>query len=246
VATIVLNRPAKRNALTIRMWEALPSLVERAEQDSRTRVLVLRGVDQSAFAAGADIAELMELKRDIGGLERYSEAAARAEDALARCTKPTLAAIRGPCIGGGCELALACDFRLADSSASFAIPPARLGLVYAPGATRRLVDVVGLAGAKYLLLTARAIGAQDALDMRLVTRLVPAVDFEVGLTDFLRDLSKLSPTALRGMKAILSTTGESGTEPLTHSLEIARHAFHSADFEEGIRAYLERRPPAFE
>ena len=146
LAIITIDRPAKRNAMSLAMWLAVPGLIGKVEADEQARVLVIRGTDH--FSAGADIGEFATLRADPDGALRYSAAVHAAERAIATLAKPTIAAITGSCVGGGCEIALACDLRIAADDARFGITPAKLGIVYNLTSTKQLVDAVGPAWAK--------------------------------------------------------------------------------------------------
>ena len=156
VATVVIHHPAKRNAMTAAMWAALPPLLDALASDTGVRALVLTG-EGGTFCAGADISTLQ------GSPEEAQSLAVRAEEALAAFPKPTLAAIRGHCVGGGSQLAAACDLRFAMEGALFGVTPAKLGIVYPASSTRRLVSLVGPAAAKYLLFSGELIDAERAL-----------------------------------------------------------------------------------
>lgn len=146
VAVLTIDRPAKRNAMSYDMWVALPGLLAKAGADDTVRALVIRGTDH--FSAGADIGEFETLRADPDGARRYSAAVHAGERAIATLGKPTIAAITGVCVGGGCEIALACDLRVAADDARFGITPAKLGIVYNFTSTKQLVDAVGPAWAE--------------------------------------------------------------------------------------------------
>ena len=244
VGSVILNRPAKRNALTLEMWGLVTDAVRRLETNSSVRVVVLRGVDDSAFAAGADISEFRERRTSPGDADRYNAVVREAERTLAECIKPTVAAIQGPCIGGGCELAVACDFRLSDGSGRFGITVARLGLVYGLAATRRLVAVIGPTMAKWMLFTGAIIDADEALNIGLVTKLLPAATFAQQADDFVRTLCSGSRIAQEGTKRLLAMTGD-GAETAVVAERIVRQAYESDDYREGVTAFLEKRKPGF-
>lgn len=245
VATIVIDRPEKRNALTLEMWEELEAAVRGAETDAAVRVVVVRGAGDRAFAAGADIAEFRERRTRPDDARRYNETSARAERALAECRVPTIAAIRGACVGGGCELAVACDLRIADTTAYFALTPARLGLVYAPAATRRLVDVAGVATAKRMLLTAARLDAEEALRTGLVTQVVAPDQLDAAVEELATRISALSRTSLSGIKSVIGMVCAGDAADWQRAADITGASFASADYVEGVAAFLERRDPEF-
>ncbi|MFI2779895.1 enoyl-CoA hydratase/isomerase family protein [Streptomyces sp. ALB3] len=231
VATVVISNPAKRNAMTTDMWQALPVLLEKLAGDDRVRVLVLTGAGDT-FCAGADIASL----RDPGG--RPQTLAVRAEEALAAFPRPTVAAVRGYCVGGGSQLAAACDLRFAEEGASFGITPAKLGIVYPSSSTRRLVGLVGPAAAKYLLFSGELIGAERALRTGLVDEVLP----EGGLEDRVRAFSRVLASRSQLTQAAAKEFAD-GRED--RDAYWSRQAHGSGDTAEGVAAFLERRTPRF-
>ncbi|MFI9803358.1 enoyl-CoA hydratase/isomerase family protein [Streptomyces sp. NPDC052301] len=231
VATVVIRHPAKRNAMTAAMWRALPPLLTELAADPRVRALVLTG-EGGTFCAGADISTLQGSPQEAQGL------AMAAEEALAAFPKPTLAAVRGHCVGGGAQLAAACDLRLAEESALFGVTPARLGIVYPASSTRRLVSLVGPAAAKYLLFTAELIDARRALRTGLVDEVLPEGELDrrvAELTGVLVARSQLTQAAAKEF-------ADGRTDRDAHWAEQARG---SGDTAEGVAAFLERRQPHF-
>lgn len=238
-ATVTISNPAKRNAMTLAMWRELPVLLGRLAADPAVRVLVLTGAD-GTFCAGADISGLLE--PDTGG--GAQRAAVAAEEALAAFPKPTIAAIRGVCVGGGCQLAGACDLRLAERGTRFGVTPAKLGIVYPASSTRRLVSLVGPATAKYLLFSAELIDDERALRSGLVDELLPAGELDArvaALAATLASRSRLTQAAAKEFTA-MAVGGTADPERLEHW---AREAARSEDRAEGVAAFLERRAPRF-
>ncbi|WP_328492770.1 enoyl-CoA hydratase/isomerase family protein [Streptomyces sp. NBC_00414] len=231
VATVVIHHPAKRNAMTADMWRALPPLLDTLAHDPAVRVLVLTG-EGGTFCAGADISSLRGSTGQAQGL------AVRAEEALAAFPKPTLAAVRGYCVGGGCQLAAACDLRFTDEQAAFGITPAKLGIVYAASSTRRLVSLVGPATAKYLLFSGELIDAGRALRTGLVDEVLPAGELDARVAEFARILVSRSQLTQAAAKEFAD--GRSDRDGYW-----ARQAREGDDTAEGIAAFLERRPPDF-
>jgi enoyl-CoA hydratase/carnithine racemase len=171
LAWVVLNRPTRRNAVTSAMWQGLPTLAAEIGADPSLRVALLRGAGQEAFSAGADISEMEATMAHPERMRAMQDAVQVAQDVWARLPLPTVAVIHGACVGGGCGLALACDLRLAADDSFFAIPPAKLGLVYSLADTKRLVDLVGPSFAKEMLFTGRRVSAREAYDCGLVNHL---------------------------------------------------------------------------
>lgn len=231
VATVVISNSAKRNAMTADMWRSLPGLLERLAADPAVRVLVLTGAGDT-FCAGADIATL----RDPGS--RAQELAVRAEEALAAFPRPTLAAVRGYCVGGGSQLAAACDLRFAEEGASFGVTPAKLGIVYPASSTRRLVALVGPAAAKFLLFSGELIAAERALRTGLVDEVLPAGGLEARVRSFAQVLASRSQLTQAAAKEFAD-----GRED--RDAYWSEQARGSGDTAEGVAAFMERRTPRF-
>ncbi|MET7640059.1 enoyl-CoA hydratase/isomerase family protein [Streptomyces sp. NPDC005438] len=240
VVTLTLSNPAKRNALTPAMWRRLVTVLDELARDRTVRVLVLTGAGDT-FSAGADIGSLRE---EPGALRAVQELTIAAEEALARFPHPTLAAIRGHCVGGGCQLAVACDLRFASQDARLGITPAKLGIVYPEPATRRLADLVGPATAKYLLFSGELVDAPHALRTGLVDEVHPAERLSDRVAAFARTLSERSPLTQRAAKEFVAgfPDAESRAERVAHW---RREEGDGAEAREGVSAYLERRSPRF-
>ncbi|MGR6974084.1 enoyl-CoA hydratase/isomerase family protein [Streptomyces cynarae] len=231
VATVVIHHPAKRNAMTADMWETLPPLLDALAADPAVRVLVLTG-EGGTFCAGADISTLR------GSPERAQTLAVRAEEALAAFPKPTLAAVRGHCVGGGAQLAAACDLRFAEEGALFGVTPAKLGIVYPASSTRRLVSLVGPGTAKYLLFSGELMGAERALRTGLVEEVLPEGELDKRVAEFTRVLASRSQLTQAAAKEFANGR----TDRDAYWAEQARG---SGDTAEGVAAFLERRQPRF-
>lgn len=243
-ATIVLNRPAKRNAMTLDMWRRVPDLVGEALAHGTTRLLVLRG-NGGAFSAGADIAEFPEAYASAEAAIANQKTIQAAMTAVEQCPLPTLAAIDGACYGGGCGLALACDLRFATTGASFAITPAKLGLVYGIDDTRRLAAAVGPSRAKDILFTGRALPATEALQMGLVNAIHAPQDLDAAVEHLAQSLGAVSAHSARATKRILAKLADGCLHDDDESRSMFADAFSGADFREGFAAFIERRPPKF-
>lgn len=219
--------------MTPAMWRELPELLEQLAADTSVRVLVLTGAD-GTFCAGADIATLRESPQTSQGLT------VEAEEALSAFPKPTLAAVRGHCVGGGAQLAVACDLRFASQGALFGITPAKLGIVYPASSTRRLVRLVGPATAKYLLFSGELIEAERALRTGLVDEVHPEDVLEARVQRFAQALATRSQLTQTAAKEFVD--GECDEDRVDH---LQSAAWTSGEAAEGVAAFLERRPARF-
>ncbi|MFJ4682131.1 enoyl-CoA hydratase/isomerase family protein [Streptomyces sp. NPDC091377] len=231
VATVVIHHPAKRNAMTTAMWRALPPLLETLAADPAVRALVLTG-EGPTFCAGADISGLLAAPDEARDL------AVAAEEALAAFPKPTLAAVRGHCVGGGAQLAAACDLRFAQEGALFGVTPAKLGIVYRSSSTRRLVALVGPATAKYLLFSGELIDTARALRTGLVDEVLPEGELDARVAAFTSVLASRSLLTQASAK-------EFANGRLDRDAHWEEQGRGSGDLAEGVTAFLERGRPRF-
>lgn len=244
VAELVIDRADKRNAMSLAMWEAIPELAAQADADPTVKALLLRG-EGPHFCAGADIGEFSSQRSTPEAAASYGETVEGATHALSGLSIPTIAVVRGFCIGGGCELALACDLRLADTTARFAITPATLGIVYGYRSTRRLVSVVGPSFAKYLLLSAEKVSAEEAHRVRMVDRLLPPEELDTAARSVATTIGSRSQVSVRGGKRLveMAVAGVPADDP--EAARIPLDAVTSDDYAEGVAAFLDKRPPRF-
>jgi enoyl-CoA hydratase/carnithine racemase len=237
VATLTINRPAKRNALTVAMWRELATVCAELDADPRLRVLVVTGAGPS-FCAGADISSLSEDEAVL------KEVVQTAERALRNLAMPTIAKISGHCLGGGNQLAVACDLRIADSSASFGVPPARLGVIYPVGSTRALVELVGPAAAKRLIFTAQPIDAAQALRIGLVEQVVGPGELDAAVDELVAAILPLAPMTQFAGKELVNLIADGGDADAAFDRWATRWRL-STDGVEGPAAFLARRQPVF-
>jgi enoyl-CoA hydratase/carnithine racemase len=240
VAVISIDRASRRNAITLDMWEALPSLLTDLQTVEGLRAMLITGEGES-FSAGADIHELHEIYAEPSRARAYSDTNVAAEAALASFPFPTIAVVRGSCVGGGCQLAVACDVRIAADSAQFGVTPAKFGIVYAVEPTTRLNRLVGPARAKYLLYSADLIDAATALTFGLVDEVVPEFDLERRALEFAHTIASRSPQSVGAAKAVINALGSNRDA----NMELAAWQRATDDVREGISAFLERRRARF-
>ncbi len=244
IAWLVLNRPDRRNALNRDMWAAIPAMMKCFDDDISIRAVVIRGYGQEAFAAGADISEFAEARGNAAAARDYEALNGAALAAIRTCSKPMIAMIHGYCIGGGLAIALACDLRLSDDSASFALPPARLGLAYPQDGLHDLVAVVGAATAKEMIFTARRLKAPEAFRLGLISRLCGDVEAEV--RSFCAEIADGAPlTITHAKRAIDLVSARPGHLTKTDIAALAARCFDSADYAEGRAAFTAKRKPRF-
>ena len=244
VARLRIDRPAKRNALAVVHWAAIERcLVEIHASDAR--LIVVEGVP-GAFSAGADIDELGELLANPAAFAASNAQVQRTQLALQRSPLTTIAVIDGVCVGGGLGLALACDFRLGSAGSRFGLSPAKLGLVYSPEDSRRLVNTVGLARARLMLLTGRLLTAATALDWGLLNRIAGDDGVDAALATLLDELAAGSASARAGIKQVLAYLGGDPQADHAAATVAFNDAFTSAAFAEGAAAFLSKRPPNFQ
>lgn len=247
IARIVLNRPDVRNAINLRMWGEIARATQEVGKDEETRAIIFRGAGKEAFASGADISEFKEVRRDAATARTYNEEIEAAFLAVRGCPKPTVAQIFGYCMGGGCALAMACDLRFGAEGALFAIPAARLGIIYGQGSTRQLVDLVGPSRAKDILFSARTFDAREAFEMGFINRLLPPEELEAFTEEYLKKVVANAPLSVQGAKVIIEAILEDGGAGRRELIErLSVEALESEDYKEGTRAFLEKRRPRFE
>jgi enoyl-CoA hydratase/carnithine racemase len=243
VATLTIDRPEKRNAMTAAMWAGLPGVLAGLADDASVRVLVVTGAG-SSFCAGADIADLLGGPDPADPMAEVRRDNLAAQAALRDFPKPTVAMIRGHCIGGGVEIAACCDLRFADPTAVFGVTPAKVGIVYTPSSTKALIDLVGPAMTKYLLFSGELIDAPTALRVGLVDRLVPAEELEAEVHRFADVLASRSALTQRATKAVVAALSAGGDGESTVA-GWYRETVARGELAEGVAAFAERRTPRF-
>jgi enoyl-CoA hydratase/carnithine racemase len=244
VARLTFARPEKKNAISHGMWSAIPGIVAGVENDPGIKVLVLTGAGED-FSAGADISEFGALRSSAEGAAIYDKAVEGAVLALTGMRKLTVAMIRGNCIGGGCQISIACDFRFAAAGARFGITPAKLGIVYDFLSTRQLVSLIGPAHARYFLLSGQLIEAGRAREIGLVNDVFAPEALKESTDTFVRTLCSRSQASIRGMNRIIEKILAGQQESDAEIDQIRLAAVHGEDYAEGVDAFLNRRTPNF-
>ena len=241
---LILNRPRRHNALDLAMWTAFPPLLDRVANDPEIKLLLVSGADSRAFAAGADISEFSRIS-ETGGAGDYLDTMLRTTRLLSAFPKPTIAVIQGPCIGGGCSLALCCDFRFADDTARFGITPGRLGITYPLEDTKRLIDAVGMGRARDLLMTGRIIDPAEALKIGMIDRVATSDGLWDEAEAYGQTIAGLSQYAIRASKSVITEIRAGACAETETTRGLFTGAFDGEDMAEGVRAFLEKRKPRF-
>ena len=240
------NNPARHNALSVDMWGAIPALLDQAQVDERVRLVVFSGAGDKAFVSGADISQFEDMRAAREAVSGYEQMAETALTRIYRFSKPTLACIRGYCIGGGVNVAISCDLRIATSDSVFSIPAARLGLGYRYSALKNLVDLIGVGAAKDLFLTARKIDAEEALSLGLIGRVCRPEALDSLLSEYTSALAANAPLTMRAGKAIIAEILKPSPElDVVLCQDLVRGCFESDDYAEGRRAFMAKRSPVF-
>lgn len=243
VAILTINRPDKRNAMSLAMWEAVPQILDQLAKDGEIRALILTG-SGSNFSAGADISEFGKVRATAEQATSYEQAVDACCDAIMNFPKPTIAVVEGFCMGGGCHLAMSCDFRYAADGAVFAIPAARIAIVYGVSGTAKLLALVGLSEAKRILYSGAQFDASRALDIGFVeSKSVAPLGDAIA---YANTLALNAPLSIQGAKKMLNAIAM-GTGNLDASAahQWIDRAISSDDYREGRTAFVEKRKPKF-
>jgi enoyl-CoA hydratase/carnithine racemase len=246
IGWLVFNNPARRNAVSLDMWQAIPQILDAYERDPAVRVIVLKGAGDKAFVSGADISEFEQNRSSPEAVARYEEIGNTAQSRILNASKPTIAMIHGFCMGGGVGVALACDLRIAAAGAQFGIPAAKLGIGYRLSGVMRLIELVGPAFAKEIFYTARRFTAAEAHGMGLVNRVLPEAELEGFVRSYCAMIGENAPLSLAATKGIIAELSKLPDEvDRARCEELVRHCFESEDYIEGRRAFMEKRKPQF-
>jgi len=244
VGWIVFDQPARRNAINGDMWRGIAPAMAQFDRDPEVRCVAFRGAGTEAFSAGADISEFEKKRSGSGAVGEYDNLLDQVLHAIQDSPKPSVAMIYGFCLGGGLEIALACDLRYCAASAQFGIPAAKLGLAYNVEGHKRLLETVGHARAREIMFLGRRYNADEALAMGLVHGVVP--DLESFAEKILADLSANAPLSILNSKTIIEEYVKSAGAPDHARMQAAiERCAKSADYAEGRRAFMEKRKPQF-
>jgi enoyl-CoA hydratase/carnithine racemase len=246
VLHIRFNNPAKHNALSMDMWEAVPPLLARAGKDDNVRMVVFSGEGEKAFISGADISQFEDMRAAKEAVTRYEQMAEAALQGIFEFSKPTVACIRGYCIGGGVNVAISCDMRIASSNSVFSIPASRLGLGYRFSAMKNLVQLVGPGFAKDIFFTGRRLDAAEALRIGLINRVAEPDGLDALLAEYTAAITTGAPLTIKAGKRIMQEVLALDADfDADMCRRLILDCFESEDYAEGRKAFMEKRKPVF-
>lgn len=246
IGRIIFNNPARHNAVSLEMWQAMAQIMADFDNDDAIRVIVVTGAGGKAFVSGADISEFKERRNSEEAAAEYAKISEAGRKALQETLKPTIAMIRGYCIGGGLATALACDIRIAAEGSKFGIPAAKLGLGYAYDGVKKLVDLVGPAFAREIFFTGRQFSTDEAVAMGLINRVVSNDELEPYVENYCKTIAGNAPLTVRAAKVIVREAVKDGDKrDMALCQEVVARCFASEDYTEGRTAFMEKRRPVF-
>jgi enoyl-CoA hydratase len=245
IGWMTFNKPERRNAVSLDMWEAMPRILGEFESNPAVRVIVLKGAGEKAFVSGADISQFEKARSSEESNAYYDHVSELASKALAECGKPTIAMIRGFCIGGGLAIAIGCDLRIATDDSKFGVPAARLGVGYGAEGVKKLMGLVGPSFTKEIFFTARHFTAAEALTMGLVNRVVPAADLESYTRNYCATIGDNAPMTMHALKRTVAEVSRGHEADWAVCDRLVKDCFASQDYIEGRRAFMEKRRPVF-
>ncbi|HYD58331.1 MAG TPA: enoyl-CoA hydratase [Burkholderiales bacterium] len=244
IGWIVFNNPERRNAVSVDMWEALPRALDGFEADAEVRVVVLAGAGDKAFVSGADISQFEKERSGPEAVQRYEELAEGAQGRLQSCDKPVIAMIRGYCLGAGLNIAAICDLRIAADDARLGIPAAKMGLGYRASSMKNLIDLVGPANAREIMLTARQLTAAEAREMGLLHKVVKPEELEKAVHEYCDTIAGNAPLTMRASKRVIREITKASYDAAQCRAWV-KECFESEDYREGRKAFMEKRKPVF-
>ena len=245
IATIIIDRPEKKNCFSIAMYTELHRILEELEEDLSIKVLIVRGVDETAFSAGADITEFLDARFDTDKAKNYNDIALNAIEKLYRFPRPTIALIRKIAIGGGLELANSCDFRFATSNTRVGIPSANIGIVYNLTSTKRLYNLIGPSKTKEMVYTAKLFSAEEAKEFGLLDYVHEEEDIVKEVLELANLIISKSSVANAGIKKVIQSIVDGENEESEEIASMILESFSSDDYKEGIDAFLNKRKVNF-
>jgi enoyl-CoA hydratase/carnithine racemase len=246
VGVITFNNPDKRNAMSLEMWEGFGQALTELRDDGAVRVVVLRGAGDKAFVSGADISQFEATRHNAAASEEYARRSAAQRAMLAGYPKPTIACISGYCLGGGMQVAMLADIRIASQHSQFGIPAARLGIAYGYDGLRHLVSLVGPSWARLLMYTGMRIDAAEALRIGLVERVIPHDELWGATMEIAHTISDNAPLAIKAAKITIAEILKDASERDMEAIKaIGTACMDSEDFREGRQAFMEKRKPQF-
>ena len=244
IGTLTFNNPERHNAMSLDMWRGATAVLEQFEQDPAVRVIVLTGAGGKAFVSGADISKFESERDTLDAVAEYNIAVDRFGQVLGECSKPTIAMIRGYCLGGGVGIAVCCDLRIANDASRYAVPAAKLGLGYGYANVRRIMDLVGPQFVTEMLLTARQFDSAQAARIGLVNHVVPDAEIETYVRELAETIAGNAPLTIRAVKRIVRELRRDDPDVAACDA-LVKQCFESADYREGRQAFLEKRKPIF-
>jgi enoyl-CoA hydratase/carnithine racemase len=246
VGVITFNNPEKRNAMSLDMWEGLGHALVELRDDPQVRVVILTGAGDKAFVSGADISQFEKTRHNAAASEEYSKKSAAQRALLADYPKPIIASIRGFCLGGGMQVAMAADIRFASDKSQFGIPAAKLGIAYGYDGLRNLVSLVGPSWARLIMYTGMRIDSAEALRIGLVDRVLPDTELWGATMEIARTISGNAPLAIQAAKITIAQVLKDSPERDMDAVKaIGTACMDSEDFREGRTAFMEKRKPQF-
>ncbi|MCC6889342.1 MAG: enoyl-CoA hydratase/isomerase family protein [Hyphomicrobiales bacterium] len=246
VGYLIFNNPERHNAVSLEMWAASADILDGFRDDPDVRVVIITGAGGKSFVSGADISKFESERSSMEAVKHYNATVGRANQTVYEFPKPTIAMIKGYCIGGGLGLALCCDMRIASENSKFGVPAAKLGLGYSYPGLKRLVDLVGPAFAKEIFYTGRQFDCAEALAMGLINRAVPADALESYVRTYADTIAGNAPLTLKAVKYIAGeAVKDESQRNLARAAEMVEDCFKSQDYIEGRRAFMEKRKPRF-
>jgi enoyl-CoA hydratase/carnithine racemase len=246
VGYVIFNNPERHNAVSLEMWARTAEILDEFGRDSDVRVVVITGAGGKAFVSGADVSKFESERASQDATKVYNAAVEKANSSIYDFAKPTIAMIRGYCIGGGLGLAACCDLRIASNNSRFAVPAAKLGLGYGFAGLKRLTDIVGPAFAKEIFFTARQFDAEEVRTMGFLNRVVPEAELETFVKSYADTIAGNAPLTVKAAKFVANEVmREDSKRNIARCAEMVEQCFNSSDYIEGRRAFMEKRKPAF-